>query len=122
MNEISFINALNEKDLADQLNQKLLETETRINNARERRRAAQTRANNKNETRRANNSKALNERDVVREEQQQLRLEMLQTRMTAVSERRAERMKEAEVSERSGGGVDEDEKYIRASDSNTSHY
>ena len=94
--EISFINALNERDLAEQMRQKLLETENRIKAARERRQAAQKQTTNKNEMRREKNSKVLSERESEREEAQASRLEQLQARMQAVSERRSQRMAEAE--------------------------
>ncbi|GMH79494.1 hypothetical protein TrLO_g4063 [Triparma laevis f. longispina] len=92
--EISFINALTEKDFEEQLSHKLLETNSRINAARERRRAAQQRKSSTNESRRMKSSKVMSKRELEREQQQQERWEKLQAKIKAVSERRAARMKE----------------------------
>ncbi|GMH67258.1 hypothetical protein TrST_g7385 [Triparma strigata] len=94
--EISFINALTEKDFEEQLSQKLLETNSRINAARERRRAAQQKKSSTNESRRVKSSKVMSKRELEREQQQQERWEKLQAKIKAVSERRAARMKELE--------------------------
>jgi len=93
--EIGFINALNEQEFEEQLNQKLHETNSRINAARERRRLAQKSLSSKNERRRQVTVKVMSERELEREKQQQERWEKLQVRMKAVNERRQQRVAEA---------------------------
>ena len=95
VDEISFINALNEQDFEEQLNQKLQETNDRINAARERRRLAQAKMSSKNERRRVQSAKVMSERELEREKQQQQRWEKLQVRIKAVNERRQNRLVEA---------------------------
>lgn len=95
VDEISFINALNEREFEEQLNQKLQDTNARINAARERRRLAQKSLSSKNERRRQLTAKVMSERELEREKQQQERWEKLQVRIKAVNERRQMRMAEA---------------------------
>jgi hypothetical protein len=95
VDEISFINALNEREFEEQLNQKLQDTNARINAARERRRLAQKSLSSKNERRRQLTAKVMSERELEREKQQQERWENLQVRIKAVNERRQMRMAEA---------------------------
>mmetsp|Transcript_19605 Transcript_19605/g.40955 ORF Transcript_19605/g.40955 Transcript_19605/m.40955 type:complete len:1330 (+) Transcript_19605:183-4172(+) len=95
VDEIGFINALNEREFEEQLNQKLQETNARINAARERRRLAQKNLSSKNERRRQLTAKVMSERELEREKQQQERWEKLQVRIKAVNERRQMRIAEA---------------------------
>jgi hypothetical protein len=95
VDEISFINALNEREFEEQLNQKLQDTNARIYAARERRRLAQKSLSSKNERRRQLTAKVMSERELEREKQQQERWEKLQVRIKTVNERRQMRIAEA---------------------------